>query len=133
MKFNFAIMMFPVCYRLMTWMRSSILEEIFPIDSAMIFHRFMGVFIFLLGIAHMIAHCFNLRHLSRAQLSSVNSAFNWSLTYLTARPIQFALILEQCCADTSPTARYSFSSDRMAHDRIYAGTGGLCHGTSSPL
>lgn len=50
--FNGAVVLVPVMRRLLSWMRSTWLGRILPIDDAIAFHRTVGHALFFLGLAH---------------------------------------------------------------------------------
>ena len=50
--FNGAVLLLPVMRRLLTWIRTTVLGRVMPIDQAITFHRIVGHTLVGLGIAH---------------------------------------------------------------------------------
>jgi hypothetical protein len=59
--FNSGLVILLVLRRLTTWIRNSVIgRNYLPIDDSIRFHKFVGLFIFVLSIVHTVAHCINL-------------------------------------------------------------------------
>lgn len=60
-SFNFAVSLFLVLRKLLTWLRSTKFGQIcLPLDDFIDFHKLVGVFILLMSLMHTIGHCINL-------------------------------------------------------------------------
>lgn len=60
-NFNSVLVILLVLRRLTTWIRNSAIgRNYLPIDDSIKFHKFVGLFIFVLSLVHTAAHCVNL-------------------------------------------------------------------------
>ena len=61
LNFNCSLIILLVLRRLLTWLRNSVIGTSFlPLDDFIKFHKFIGMFIFVLTILHTIGHLINL-------------------------------------------------------------------------
>jgi NADPH oxidase 5 len=59
LNFNGALIVVPVMRNLLTWMRSTWLGRVVPVDQAIDFHRLVGQTMFLFALGHTAAHFTN--------------------------------------------------------------------------
>ena len=61
LNFNCSLIILLVLRRLLTWIRNSAIGTNFlPLDDFIKFHKFIGIFLFVLTVEHTVGHMFNL-------------------------------------------------------------------------
>lgn len=59
LSFNMALILLTVCRNILTIVRESFFGEFLPLDSAITFHKIVGVTIGVLSTIHTVGHCVN--------------------------------------------------------------------------
>jgi hypothetical protein len=59
LNFNCAVIFLPVCRNMLSWLRTTPIAKIIPMDDNILFHKFIGFLIFLTAGLHIVMHYFN--------------------------------------------------------------------------
>ncbi|KAJ1918286.1 hypothetical protein H4219_002683 [Mycoemilia scoparia] len=75
---NTAIILFPVCRTLISWVRTTFLNRVIPFDQNIAFHKVVGFSLIIFSLGHTFAHYRNFYILSKQDIPGQPGWFGWA-------------------------------------------------------
>ncbi|KAJ2613711.1 hypothetical protein EV177_002402 [Coemansia sp. RSA 1804] len=85
---NTALVLFPICRTVISWIRTTSLNRIIPFDHALLFHKVIGYSIILFALIHTFSHYRNYHVVAKA----TNTPY-WKLLFATGHSITGHIML----------------------------------------